>query len=74
LYFSPYAVRVIKSLRMKWVGHVACMEEMKKRIQKDNIKMDLKKLRWQGVDWVQLAQDGVQWWAVVNIVMDIKVP
>jgi len=56
------------------VGHVACMEEMKKRIQKDNIKMDLKKLRWQGVDWVQLAQDGVQWWAVVNIVMDIKVP
>jgi len=27
LYFSPNIVRVIKSRRMRWVGHVACMGE-----------------------------------------------
>ena len=27
LYFSPNIVRVIKSRRMRWAGHVACMEE-----------------------------------------------
>jgi hypothetical protein len=27
LYSSPNTVRVIKSKRMRWAGHVACMEE-----------------------------------------------
>jgi hypothetical protein len=27
LYSSPNTVRVIKSRRMRWAGHVACMEE-----------------------------------------------
>jgi hypothetical protein len=27
MYSSPNIVRVIKSRRMKWVGHVACMGE-----------------------------------------------
>jgi hypothetical protein len=27
LYSSPNTFRVIKSRRMRWVGHVACMEE-----------------------------------------------
>jgi hypothetical protein len=27
LYFSPNIVRVIKSRRMRWAGHVACMGE-----------------------------------------------
>jgi hypothetical protein len=32
LYFSPNIVRVIKSRRMRWAGHVACMGK-KRRIQ-----------------------------------------
>jgi hypothetical protein len=27
LYYSPYIIRVIKSRRMRWAGHVACMGE-----------------------------------------------
>jgi hypothetical protein len=27
-----------------------------------------------GVNWIQLAQDMVQWWACVNTVMDLWVP
>jgi len=27
LYYSPNIVRVIKSRRMRWAGHVACMDE-----------------------------------------------
>jgi broad specificity phosphatase PhoE len=37
----------------------------------DNIKMDLKE---EGVDWILLAQDRDQWWAVVNMVMKLLVP
>ena len=33
LYFSPNIVREIKSIRMKWAGHIACMGERKRRIQ-----------------------------------------
>jgi hypothetical protein len=29
LYTSPNIIRVIKSTRMKWAGHVACMGEMR---------------------------------------------
>ena len=56
LYFSPNIVRVIKSRRMRWAGHVACMEEGRgvhqvlvgkpegkrpRRRWEDNIKMAL---------------------------------
>jgi len=33
LYFSPNMIQVIKSRRMRWAGHVARMEEEKRRIQ-----------------------------------------
>jgi hypothetical protein len=29
LYSSPNSIRMIKSRRMRWLGHVACMEEMR---------------------------------------------
>jgi hypothetical protein len=35
--------------------------------------MDLKK-GWEGVDWMHLAQDRDQWQAVVNTVMNLRVP
>jgi hypothetical protein len=40
----------------------------------DNIKMDHKEVGYEGVDWTLLAQGDLQWWAVVNIVMNLQVP
>jgi hypothetical protein len=40
----------------------------------DNIKMDLREIRWGGMDWTGLAQDRDQWSALVNTVMNLRVP
>jgi hypothetical protein len=40
----------------------------------DNIKMDLKEIGWDGVDWIDLAQNRDQWRALVNTVMNLRVP
>jgi hypothetical protein len=34
----------------------------------DNIKMDLREAGWDGMDWIELAQDREQWRALVNTV------
>jgi hypothetical protein len=43
------------------------------RGQEKNTGMDLR-IRWEGVDWIHLVQDRDQWWAVVNTVMNLRVP
>jgi hypothetical protein len=40
----------------------------------DNIKMDLRAIGWGGIDWIDLAQDNDQWWALVNTVMNLRFP
>jgi hypothetical protein len=40
----------------------------------NNIKMDLRGIGWDGMDWIDLAQDRDQWRALVTTVMDIHVP
>jgi hypothetical protein len=45
-----------------------------KRQWEDNIKMDLQKVGWGGMDWIHLAQDGDSWRALVNAVMKLWVP
>jgi hypothetical protein len=40
----------------------------------DDIRMDLREIGWEGVDWIHLAQDRDQWRALLNMVMDVWVP
>jgi hypothetical protein len=93
LYSSPNIVRVIKSRRMRCVGHVACMGEGRgvyrvlvgrpegnrplgrpRRRWEDNIKLGLTEVGIDVADWIQLAQDRVQWRAYVNTVMNLQLP
>jgi hypothetical protein len=93
LYCSPSIIRIIKSRRMRWTGHVAGVgkkmsayrilvgkpEGMRqlgrpRRRWEDNIKMDLREIGWGGMDWIDLAQDRDQWRALVNTVMNLRVP
>jgi hypothetical protein len=93
LYSSPNIVRVIKSRRMRWAGHVARMGEGRGAYRvlvgrpkgkrplgrprhrwEDNIKMDLGEIGIDGSNWIQLAQDRVQWRAFVNTMMNLRVP
>jgi hypothetical protein len=45
-----------------------------RRKWEDNIKMDLREIGWGGVNWIDLAQDRDQWRALVNTVMNLRVP
>jgi hypothetical protein len=40
----------------------------------DNIKMDILEIGWSGVNWICLAQDRDKWRALMNAVMNLRVP
>jgi hypothetical protein len=44
-----------------------------RRRWEDSIKMDLQE-GWGGMDWIDMAQDRDRWRAVVNAVMNLRVP
>jgi hypothetical protein len=44
-----------------------------RRRWEDGIKMDLEEIGWGGVEWIHLAQDRDCWWALVNVVMNLRV-
>jgi hypothetical protein len=93
LYSSPSIIRIIKSRRMRWAGHVARIGEKRnayrllvgkpegkrplgrpRRRWEDNIRMDLGEVGWGAVDWIGLAQDRDRWRALVNSVLNLRVP
>jgi hypothetical protein len=51
-------------LIFKWFGRPRCRWE-------DNIKMDLQEVGWDGVTWIDMAQDRDRWRALVNAVMNL---
>jgi hypothetical protein len=56
---KPEGKRPLGKLRRRWVN---------------NIKMDLLEIGWGGVDWIGLAEDRDKWRALVNAVMNLRVP
>jgi len=49
------------------LGRSACRWEY-------NIRMDIRKIGWEVVDWLHFAQDRDFWWVLVNKVMKLRVP
>jgi hypothetical protein len=56
---KPEGKRPLRRPRRRWV---------------DNIKMDLREIGWDGRDWIDLAQYRDQWSALMNTVMNLRVP
>jgi hypothetical protein len=40
----------------------------------DNIKMDLREIGWDGIDWIDLAEDRDQWRSLVNTLINLRFP
>jgi hypothetical protein len=56
---TPEGKRPLGRPRLRWV---------------DNIKMNLIEIGWDGVNWIDMAQDRDQWRALVNTVLSLRVP
>jgi hypothetical protein len=46
--------------------------ERPRRRWMDNIKMDLREIGWDSMDWINLAQEMDQWSVVVNTVLNLR--
>ena len=56
---KPEGKRLLGRPRLRW---------------EDNVKTDLQEVRCGGMDWIELAQDRDRWRALVNAVMNLRVP
>ena len=46
----------------------------RRRHRWEDIKMVLQEVGWESKDWIDVGQDGDRWWALVNAVMNLRVP
>jgi hypothetical protein len=56
---KPEGRRLLRRPRRRW---------------ENNIRMYLREIGWEGVDWMHLALDRSQWWTPVNMVMNLRGP
>jgi hypothetical protein len=56
---NPEGKRPLGRLRRRWGN---------------SIKMDLREIGWDGVDWIDMAQGRDQWRALVNTILNFRVP
>jgi hypothetical protein len=45
-----------------------------RHIWEDNIKMDLQEVGWRDMDWIEMVQHRDRWRAIVNAIMNLRVP
>jgi hypothetical protein len=38
----------------------------------DNTEMEFREIGWEVVDWMHVAHDRDKWWALVNMVMNLR--
>jgi hypothetical protein len=56
---KPEGKRPLRRPRRRWV---------------DNNKIDLREIVWDGMNWIDLPEERDKWWALVNTVMNFRVP
>jgi hypothetical protein len=64
---KAYRLLVVKPEGKRPLGRPSCRWV-------DNIRMDLGEVGWGDVDWIDLAHDRDRWRAVVNSVLNLRVP
>jgi hypothetical protein len=88
LYSLPGVIRIMKTKRMRWAGHVARIggkrnayrllvgkpEGWRPLGRSRHMWVDLLEIGSGGVDWIGLARDRDEWRALVNAVMNLRVP
>jgi len=62
-----YSILVENAERKRPLGKPSCR-------WKDNMSMDLREIVWDGEDWMHVSQDRDQWWALLNVIMNLQVP